>query len=265
MKQLTSRVAHLVSHGFGVAGFRRPRSFKRRALSGLLLTQLLGCMAPTSVPPAVLAPQLSVEAAEAARATLKDRAPSSFKMLHQVVAKYQGQSYLMSGYMLGRKDGSFRVSASASVGPKLFDVSKVDGRWESQVYLQPLAERLDATNVGRSVERIYFLPATGPLRTDAGRWVARSPIHGEEEIDTVEDWLDGETLALRRKRYFKGGRQVVQVDYDKLELVQGTWLARSVLLTDGRGFSLELNVTGYEPGFPVSDAALRVRTSASSD
>ena len=54
MKQLTRRVAHLVSHGFGVAGFRRPRSFKRRALSGLLLTQLLGCTAPTSVPPAVL-------------------------------------------------------------------------------------------------------------------------------------------------------------------------------------------------------------------
>ena len=257
------RAFRMLSPRRGVAGFRVPGP--RRRLLGLLLAQLWGCTTPTSVPPPMRPSPLSVEAAEAARASLNARAPASFKMLHQVVAKYQGKSYLMTGYMLGRKDGSFRVSASAPVGPKLFDVSKVDGRWESQVYLQPLAERLDATNVGRSVERIYFLPATGPLRTDAGRWVSRSPIHGEEEIDAVEDWLDGETLALWRKRYFKNGSQVVQVDYDKLELVQGTWLARSVRLADGRGFSLDLNVTDYEPGFPVSDAVLKVQSSALSE
>jgi hypothetical protein len=51
---------------------------------------------------------------------------------------------------------------------------------------------------------------------------------------------------------------VLQVDFDKLELVDGVWLARSALLTDSRGFSLELRVTGYEPGFPVSDEVLRV-------
>jgi hypothetical protein len=235
----------------------------RRQLFGLFLVHLCACSTPASDGPPRHPSPLPVKAAEAERASQNARAPASFKMLHQVVAKYQGQSYLMSGYMLGRKDGSFRVSASAPIGPKLFDVAKVGGRWESHVYLKPLAERLDATNVGRSVERIYFLSAKGPLKPDSGLWVSRSTVHGEEEIDAVEDWLDGETLALRRRVFFKGGTQVVQVDYDKLELVQGTWLARSVRLADGRGFSLELNVTEYEPGFPAPDSVLKVLGSAS--
>jgi hypothetical protein len=264
MKPPWRSVSGVFSPPPAVAAFRLPGPL-RRGLLGFLLAQWCGCSTPASVPPVERLSPLSAEAAEATRASLNARAPASFKMLHQVVANYQGQSYLMTGYMLGRKDGSFRVSASAPVGPKLFDVAKVDGRWESHVYLKPLAERLDATNVGRSVERVYFLPATGPLKADSGGWVSRSTVHGEEEIDTVEDWLDGETLALRRKRYFKNGSQVVQVDYDKLELVQGTWLARRVQLADGRGFSLELNVTGYEPGFPVSDAVLTVQSSALSE
>jgi len=183
-------------------------------------------------------------------------------MLHQVVAKYQGQSYLMVGYMLGRKDGSFRISAMAALGPKLFDVAKVDGHWMTNVYLKPLADQFDVTNVGRSVERIYFLPATGALRLESGGWASRSSIPQQDEIDEVEDLLDFHTLALRRKRYFKDGRQVVQVDFDKLELVQGGWLARNVKLTDARGFTLELHVTDYVPGFPVPDEVLRVERPA---
>lgn len=226
-------------------------------LFGILLAQLCACSTP-SVPPTHSSP-LSLKGAEAERVNQTARAPASFKMLHQVVAKYEGQSYLMSGYLLGRRDGSFRVSASAPIGPKLFDVAKVNGRWESHVYLKPLAERLDATNVGRSVERIYFLSAKGPLKADSGFFVSRSTIHGEEEIDAVEDWLDGETLALRRRRFYKSGTQVVQVDYDKPELVQGSWIARSVQLADGRGFSLELSVTDYVPGFPAPDSVLSLQ------
>jgi hypothetical protein len=79
-------------------------------------------------------------------------------------------------------------------------------------------------------------------------------------VDAVEDWRDDGTLALRHKRYFKDGKQVLQVDFDKLELVQGVWLARSVRLSDSRGFSLELRVTGYEPGFPVPDDVLTLQT-----
>jgi hypothetical protein len=183
-------------------------------------------------------------------------------MLHQVVAKYQEKSYFMTGYMLGRNDGSFRVSATAALGPRLFDVAKVDGRWESHVYLKQLAEQLDVTDVGVSVERIYFLPATGALRLASGGWTSRSSVPNQDEIDEVEDLLDAHTLALRQKRYFKNGKQVVLVDFDKLELIQGSWLARNVKLTDARGFILELHVTDYAPGFPVPDEVLRVQRHA---
>jgi hypothetical protein len=218
----------------------------------------LGCAHPG---PAVAPPSpvsLSVEEAEAARAKLVADEPASFKMLHQVVAKYQGQSYLMTGYVLGRRDGQFRVSATAAMGPKLFDVALVNGRWQSRVYLKQFAERFDPDNLGRAVERIYFLPATGPLKAESGGWVSRSTLPAEADIDEVEEWRDDGTLALRRKRYFKAGVQVLQVDYEKLELVQGAWLAGTVLLTDSRGFTLELRVTGYEPGFVVSVEMLKV-------
>ncbi len=224
----------------------------------VLLAILCGCAHP-DVPPSPPSVSMSVEAAEAARAALVSKEPGSFKMLHQVVATFQVQKYLMSGYFLARKDGSFRVSATAALGPKLFDVAKLDGRWEARVYLKDFAERFDPTNLGRSVERIYFLPATGPLAAESGSWVSRSTIAGEEDVDAVEEWREDGTLALRRKRYYRAGKQVVQVDYGKLELVQGSWLARTVHLTDSRGFSLELSVTGYEPGFPVPDDLLRVQ------
>ncbi len=224
----------------------------------VLVALLCGCAQP-DVRPSPPSVSMSVEAAEAARAALVSKEPGSFKMLHQVVATYQVQKYLMSGYFLARKDGSFRVSATAALGPKLFDVAKLDGRWEARVYLKDFAERFDPTNLGRSVERIYFLPATGPLAAESGSWVSRSSIAGEGDIDAVEEWREDGTLALRRKRYYRAGKQVVQVDYGKLELVQGSWLARTVHLTDSRGFSLELSVTGYEPGFPVPDDLLRVQ------
>jgi hypothetical protein len=230
----------------------------RSAVSIAVLAVFCGCSHPAAVTRPLQHPSMSVEAAEAARATLAAQAPLSFKMLHQVVAKYDGRSYLMQGYLLARRDGSFRVSASAALGPKLFDVAKVDGRWESKLYVTQLAERVDPHNLGRAVERIYFLPATGPLRAESGSWVATSGIAGEADIDAVEEWRDDGSLALRRKRYLRGGNLVVQVDYDKLELVQGSWVAWSIHLADTRGFTLELRVTGYEPGFPVSNDVLRV-------
>jgi hypothetical protein len=226
----------------------------------LLGPLLLGCSHQGAVAPLAHPPTMSADQAEAARASLVSHEPVSFKMLHQVVAQYQGQSYLMTGYLLGRKDGSFRVSASAALGLKLFDVAKVGGQWESRVYVKEFAERFDPANLGRAVERIYFLPATGALEAESGSWVSRSSVANEVDIDTVEDWRDDATLALRRKRYFKGGKEVLHVDFDNLKLVDGAWLAATVKLTDKRGFALELRVTGYEPGFPVSAELLRVQS-----
>jgi hypothetical protein len=224
------------------------------------LVALVGCLHPAGVGPAPHPVSMSKEEAEAGRATVVSHEPASFKMLHQVVATYGGKNYLMTGYVLGRKDGAFRVSAAAAMGPKLFDVAKVGGTWQAHVYLKQIGEQFDPANLGRAVERIYFLPASGPLRAEEGSWVSRARLPDEEDVDTVEDWRDDGTLALRRKRYFKDGRQVLQVDFDKLEFVQGVWLARSARLSDSRGFSLELRVTGYEPGFPVPDEALKLQS-----
>jgi hypothetical protein len=223
----------------------------------LLLLGLIGCSRPGVVRPEAQAPVLGSPAeAQATLAILQAREPETYKMVHQVVARYQGQDYLMTGYLLGRKDGSFRVSASAVVGPRLFDVAKLKGRWSAQVHLSQLAQQLDPRHVGQAVERIYFISAEQPLYPDNGYWASRSRLSGEEDIDTVVQWRDPKTLATVRKEFFNAGKSVLQIHYDRLELVQGHWLARHVRLEDARGFTLELNVADYQPGFPVPDERL---------
>jgi hypothetical protein len=204
-----------------------------------------GC-APTPVRPSA-AP--SAEAASAKLARLVASEPESFKMVHQVIGSFQGRTYPMSGYLLGRRDGSFRVSAMAAVGPKLFDVAKISGRWESRIHLPEIAARLDPLEVGHAVERIYF--------REQDAWITRQSISGED-VDAIEVWRTADDLAVFRKRFLRKERSVLEITYDKRESIRGQNIARHVLLTDARGFSLEFVVTDYEPGFPVPDERLRV-------
>jgi len=218
----------------------------------------LGCSRPSVVIPDRSAAPQPAEAAEAALALLRSNEPESFKMVHQVAARYQDQTYLMTGYLLGRKDGSFRVSAAAAVGPRIFDVAKVDGKWEAKVHLRPVAERLDPKQVGLAVERIYFLDASGSLKRDGEYWVSRSAVLSDQELDAIEVWRDGQTLAVIRKRFFKEGRVLVDIACDKLERRETHWIARHVRLVSADGYSLELEVTEYDPRFPVPDDKLHV-------
>jgi hypothetical protein len=228
-----------------------------------LVVLALSCSRPGAVlPDRTAAVPRTAAAAEAALALLRAKEPESFKMVHQVAARYQGQTWLMTGYLLGRKDGAFRVSAAAAVGPRLFDVAKVDGKWETEVHLAQLAERLDAKNVGLAVDRIYFLVASGPLQRQGGYWISRSAISSDEEVDAIEVWRDAETLAIIRKRFLKDGRVIYDVTYDRLEQVDSHWLARRVRLASSYGFSLDLEVTDYNPRFPVSDDKLHVYRTA---
>ncbi|MCI0673304.1 MAG: hypothetical protein L0Y64_22870 [Myxococcaceae bacterium] len=201
---------------------------------------------------------LTADTAQALLAQLQSAAPASFRLVHQVLARYQGHSHVMTGYLLGRKSGDFRVSAAAAIGPRLFDVARVNGRWSAQVHLRQLAERLDPKHLGRAVESIYFTDSTGPLEPHEGHWVSRSALPGDEDFDTVEVWRDGHTLATVRKRFFAQGRSVLDIHYGKLERVQGHWLARHVRVVDARGFELELAVTDYQPGYAVQDSQLHV-------
>ena len=213
----------------------------------------LAC-APTPVKPST-GPSAEAAAAQLARFVASE--PETFKMTHQVLARFQGQTFPMSGYLLGRRDGSFRVSASAPVGPKLFDVAKISGRWESKIYLPEAAGRLDPLEVGHSVERTYFQDAQGPLQFEEGAWVTRQSLSGED-VDAIEVWRTADDLAVFRKRFFRKERPVLEITYDKREAIRGQNIARHVMLTDARGFSLEFAVTDYEPGFSVPDARLRV-------
>lgn len=199
----------------------------------------------------------SAEAASAAVARLVSSEPATFKMLHQVVARAKGRTYPMSGYLLGRQDGSFRVSAWLPIGPKLFDVVKVSGRWESKVYLPEATAYVDPLEIGHAVERIYFRSAEGPLQFEEGAWVTRQSITAED-ADSVEVWRSPEDFSVFRKRFLRRGRPVLEIAYKDRSLIRGQLIARQVLLTDARGFSLELNLMDYEPGFPVPEERLQL-------
>ena len=209
----------------------------------------------TAPPRPVAAP--SSEAAAARLAQLVASEPESFKMVHQVIGRFQGRTYPMNGFLLGRRDGSFRVSSTVAVGPKLFDVARISGRWESRIYLQEAAARLDPMEVGRAVERVYFRDAQGQLQFEQDAWVTRESISGED-VDAIEVWRTADDLAVFRKRFFRKDRPVLEITYDRREVVAGQAIARHVLLTDSRGFSLEFAVTDYEPGYPVPDERLEL-------
>ena len=51
---------------------------------------------------------------------------------------------------------------------------------------------------------------------------------------------------------------VLEIAYDQRQVMQGQLIARRVILTDARGFSLELAVTDYQPGFAVPDELLQL-------
>ena len=217
------------------------------------LVAAAGCATTSNVP----TPPPSAEAASLKLKRLEAAEPETFKMLHQVVARFQGRSFPMTGYLLGRRDGSFRVSATTPVGPKLFDVARLSGHWESRIYLPDVASRVDPLEIGRSVERIYFVDGRGPLKFSEGAWVSRRTLD-EEDVDAVEVWHDVDNLAVFRKRFFRKDRMVLEIVYDQRQVMQGQLIARRVVLTDARGFSLELAVTDYQPGFAVPDELLEL-------
>lgn len=232
---------------------------RRQVVWGLAGALGVGCVRPQRLAPVrPSGPMLPPLKAEEALARLRAREPESFKMVHQVVARYGKQQHVMTGYLLGRKDGSFRVSAAAALGPGLFDVAKVRGRWEAQVHLAQLSEKLDPRHIGRAVERIYFIDAQGPLAAERGRWVQRADVSAEEDFGRVEVWREAATLAMVRKRFFRGRERVLEVSYESQERVQEHWLARRVQLEDARGFQIALSVIDYVPGFPAPDERLRL-------
>lgn len=240
-------------------------TLSRRTLLSAAALAAVGCTRRMGVPvpppdfdqlPPTYLPALSIAEARSTLRRVRENAPERFKMVHQVSARHGAQQHAMTGYLLGRRDGSFRVSAAAALGPRLFDVSRVEGHWEAKVHLKQLAE-LDPKHIGRAVARIYFteLPLEDRLVEEGGFIVQRGTLSGDEEVSHLESWHDGRTLATLRKRFTQSGKEVATIDYRELD---PTGVARQVRLKDARGFELTLLMTQYVPGFEFPPERLRV-------
>lgn len=168
-----------------------------------------------------------------------------FKMVHQVSATYDGQQYLMTGYLLAKPDGNFRVSAAALMGPRLFDVARIDGQWRAKVHLKQLQEKLDPKYLGRAIERVYFRDC------EPGR---RCSIADDEEVDSLE--VDRENGQIARKRFFMKGALVLDIDYQEREAFSdGSVRARHIELKAPK-YQIVIELESYEPNFGFDDSML---------
>jgi hypothetical protein len=229
-----------------------------RLLPGALLVSMACANTPGPPLPAAVA-----RTGAQALAIRDAHRPEHYKMVHQVVARYEGNTYAMTGYMLGRRDGSFRVSAFADIGPPLFDVAKVDGVFTSQVHFAPLAARLDPVHIARAIDRIFIAecgvdgsdPAAPPASSP---FVFQCPLTGDDEADSLRMEVDRQTLAVVQKVFSRGGRETLHVSYEEAKPFGAEWMPTRIHLKAMHGYSLDLAVTAYEPGFSFEDARLRV-------
>jgi hypothetical protein len=193
-------------------------------------------------------------------AQIAARQPEQFKMVHQVAAHFQGQTHVMVGYFLARKNGDFRVSASAPIGPRLFDVVRREGRVDARAWLDQLKGKVEPKHVGRSIELVYFVtcPPGSPLVDQLG-FVARfrCPIDPQDDdLDALELSIDTRTLTPTEKTFTKAGQTVVTVHYSELRRFEDAWLPAKVHLEHTTGPALDIALIEYHPRADFSDDAL---------
>jgi hypothetical protein len=227
-----------------------------RALT-LSLAALALCACPRP-PVRPVAPPVQATTAEEALRLSASRRPARFKMVHQVAAQYAGQTFVMTGYLLGRADGSFRVSASAPIGPRLFDVGRLDGRWQAKVHLKEISEKLDPKNMATAISRIYFSTCKDGGAPLGDQFIYRCALEGDDEADALEMTLDARTLSPVTKRFTLKGKQTVDIDYREYEAFGPEWQARKVSMGHYGGMRLNVALVEYQPGFAFDDALLDV-------
>jgi hypothetical protein len=188
------------------------------------------------------------------------RRPYRFKMVHQVAAHFQGQTHVMVGYLLGKKDGDFRVSASAAMGPRLFDVVKVGGRVDARTHLKQIEGRLDPKYVARAIELAYFAdcPAGAPLVSEDGpldRY--RCPVAPQDsDVDLMEETIDSRTLSPASKVFSRGGQTQVTIRYDDVRPHGEIWLASKIHQELVAGPSIDIALVEYHAPADFGEEAL---------
>jgi hypothetical protein len=224
-----------------------------------LFAALLAPLACAHVPAAVSSlPPVQASNAPEAQALIAQLRPSRFKMVHQVAARYQEQSGVMQGYLLGRSDGSFRVSATAAIGPRLFDAVKLNGQLSHKVHLKQISEKLDVLHIARAIDRIYFLgcPDVGEQREDL--FVARCKVTSGEDVDEVEVTTSARYLEPVSKRYFLRGAPRLTVTYQDFALFGARHGAKRVQLSGNDGYAIDIALEDYVPQFPFDDALFKL-------
>ena len=216
---------------------------------------LFGCPRSTKTP---AVPSMQAETPEEALRLATSRRPERFKMVHQVGAAYNGQTFVMSGYLLGRTDGSFRVSASAPVGPRLFDVGRLNGQWQSNVHLKQISERLDPKNMATAINRIYFAECRDGGERKADQFVYHCALDGDDEADALEMTIDGRTLGIVSKHFTLKGQPRVDVVYAEPDVFGQEWQARKIHMSHYGGLRLDVALVEYQPGFAFEDGLLDV-------
>lgn len=234
---------------FGPRASPGPRASRLGLLAVAVLAASCRHAAPAPTADAAATP-------EEALARWHARQPERFKMVHQVSAKWGADGGgVVTGYMLGKKDGSFRVGAAISMGPRVFDVAHLDGQYASQVHLEQAKGKLDPLHVARAIEWTYFSMCEGGGERRGDRFVYRCAVSGGEP-DTLEVDLDPRRLCVTEKRFLKGGEVVLRVSYEDLEPFGAEWLARRVHLQGREGYSVDIALVQYDPGFAFDDARL---------
>ncbi len=229
----------------------RSRSREVALLSATLLS------ACAHVEPIVALPAPSP--ADQVLSLVQSRRPDRFRMVHQVAAHFQDQTHVLVGYLLGRRNGDFRVSASAAMGPRVFDVVKVGGRVEARAYLPQIQGKLDPRHVARAIELVYFVDCPpgstlvardGPV--DRYRCAVSSP---EGDVDELEMSVDSRTLSPVAKVFLKGGTPEVTVRYGDVRRFGDVWLAAKVHLGHRTGPALDIALVEYHAPADFGDDA----------
>jgi hypothetical protein len=159
-----------------------------------------------------------------------------FKMLHQVSVTYSGSQYLLQGYVLGKPNGDFRVSAAAMMGPRIFDIAHIGGQWKSKIHFAQLKEKLDPKYLGHAIDRVYFV--------DCPDKANRCPVTGDEEFDQVEITRDPSGDPTNKK-FLLQGKPLLEIKYEDFADVGGKRQATKISVTHAQ-YTLLIGLDEYD-------------------
>ena len=169
-----------------------------------------------------------------------------FKMLHQVSVTYGGSQYLLQGYVLGKPNGDFRVSAAAMMGPRIFDVARIGGEWKSKIHFAQLKDKLDPKYLGHAIDRVYFVECPDKA--------ASCPVVGDEEFDsvTIERNPAGEVVS---KHFLTKGTSALEILYTEYGEFSGVHQAGKITVTHVQ-YQLIIALESYQPHPGFADELL---------